>query len=95
MNDHFDSIVKKLPAAYVANMGLEAITAIYNFSRNEAGLSKDEITPNLILGWHKYYSVEECCKKLGLNNCHTWDDVTEYYPVYDMMSDGAMLIAVE
>lgn len=95
MNDHFDSIVKNLPKDYVANMGLEALTAIYNFNRDEAGMSEDEITPNTILGWRKYYSVEECCKKLGLNDCHTWDDVTEYYPVYDTMSDGAVLVAVE
>lgn len=94
MNNHFDYIVKKLPDAYVTNMGLEAITAIYNFNRYEAGMSEEEITPDTILGWCKYYSVKECCEKLGLTDCETWEDVTEYYPVYEMMSDGAMLVAV-
>lgn len=95
MNDHINSIINKLPNTYTVSMGLEAITAIYNFNRNEFGLSEDEITPDTILGWHKYYSVEECCDKLGLNDCYTWDDVAKHYFVYKMMSDGATLVAVE
>lgn len=87
-----EDIIKELPDGYVNDMGTEAITSIYNFYRYEA--LEDVITPEHILGWRKYYSVKECCEKLGLSDCETWDDVTEFFPVYEMMSDGAMLVAV-
>lgn len=90
--DTIDTIIKQLPSEYVNEMGHEALEEIYNFNRYEAGM--DEITIKDMLGWRKYYSVKECCEKLGLTGCDTWDDVTEYYPVYNMLSDGAVLLAV-
>lgn len=90
--DTIDTIIKQLPSEYVNEMGREALEEIYNFNRYEAGM--DEITVEDMLGWRKYYSVKECCEKLGLTGCDTWDDVTEYYPVYNMLSDGAILVAV-
>ena len=91
--DTIDTIVKRLPKEYVNEMGREALEEIYNFFCYEAGM--EEITTEDMLGWHKYYSVKECCEKLGLTGCETWDDVTEYYPVYNMLSDGAVLVAVD
>lgn len=88
-----EDIIKELPADYVNEMGVEALEAIYNFNKYDAGL--DEITAADILGWRKYYSVEECCEKLGLNDCKTWEDVTEFFPVWERMSDGAILVAVD
>lgn len=88
-----EDIIKELPADYVNDMGIEAITSIYNFYRHEALM--DIIKTEYILGWRKYYSVEECCEKLGLTDCETWEDVTEFFPVYEMMSDGAVLVAVD
>jgi hypothetical protein len=90
--DTIDTIIKQLPSEYVNEMGREALEEIYNFNRYEVGM--DEITTEDMLGWRKYYSVKECCEKLGLTGCDTWDDVTEYYPVYNMLSDGAILVAV-
>ena len=88
-----EDIIKELPADYVNMMGVEALESIYHFNKYEAGM--DEITAEDILGWRKYYSVEECCEKLGLTDCETWEDVTEFFPVYEMMSDGAVLVAVD
>ena len=88
-----EDIIKELPEGYVNDMGIEAITSIYNFYRHE--VLEDIITPEHILGWRKYYSAKECCEKLGLSDCETWDDVTEFFPVYEMMSDGAVLVAVD
>lgn len=88
-----EDIIKELPDRYVNDMGTEAITSIYNFYRYEA--LEDAITPEHILGWRKYYSAKECCEKLGLSDCETWDDITEFFPVYEMMSDGAVLVAVD
>ena len=88
-----EDIVKKLPAEYVNDMDIEAITSIYNFYRHEALM--DILTPEHILGWRKYYSAKECCDKLGLSDCKTWEDVNEFFPVYEMMSDGAVLVAVD
>lgn len=86
-------IIKELPAEYVNDMGVEALTSIYNFFRHE--VLEDIVTAEHILGWRKYYAVEECCDELGLTGCETWDDVTEFFPVYEMMSDGAVLVAVD
>lgn len=88
-----EDIIKELPDEYVNNMGIEAITSIYKFYRHEALM--DIITPGHILGWHKYYSAKECCDKLGLSNCDTWEDVNEFFPVWERMSDGAVLVAVD
>lgn len=90
--DTIDTIIKQLPSEYVNEMGQEALKEIYNFHKYEAGM--EEITIEDMLGWRKYYSAKECCEKLGLADCETWDDITEYYPVYNMLSDGAVLVAV-
>ena len=88
-----EDIIKELPADYVNDMGIEAITSIYNFYRHEALM--DIIKAEDFIGWRKYYSVKECCEKLGLTDCETWEDVTEFFPVYEMISDGAVLVAVD
>lgn len=88
-----EDIIKELPIEYVNDMGIEAITSIYNFYRHEALM--DIITPEHVLGWRKYYSAKECCDKLGLSDCETWDDVSEFFPVWERMSDGAVLVAVD
>ncbi|MBR4890841.1 MAG: hypothetical protein IKU15_06100 [Clostridia bacterium] len=88
-----EDIIKELPADYVNEMGVEAIKSIYFFYKHEAEM--DIIKAEDFIGWRKYYSAEECCKKLGLTDCETWEEVTEFFPVWERMSDGAVLVAVD
>ena len=90
--NNLDIIIKQLPIEYVNEMGREALESIYQFFTEEAQIEK--VTTENMLGWRKYYSVKECCEKLGLNDCETWEDVTEFFPVWERMSDGAVLVAV-
>ena len=87
-----EDIIKELPADYVNEMGVETIKSIYFFDKHEAEM--DIIKPEDFIGWRKYYSAKECCEKLGLTDCETWEDVTEFFPVWERMSDGAVLVAV-
>jgi hypothetical protein len=92
---HFESILAQLPSDYVNYMGREGLEVIYDFNRYEAGMEEDEVTPNTLMGWRKYHTPEDCAKELGLTDCETWNDIVEYYPVYDMLSDGTTLVAVD
>ena len=91
--NNLDIIIKQLPIEYVNKMGREALESIYQFFTEEAHVER--VTIEDMLGWRKYYSVKECCDKLGITGCYTWEDVTEYYPCWNMLSDGAMLVAVD
>lgn len=93
--EHFESLLAKLPNDYVNYMGREGLETIYNFNSYEAGMEEDEIDANTLMGWRKYHTPEDCAKELGLTDCETWDDIIKYYPVYDMLSDGTTLVAVD
>lgn len=89
-----NSIIKELPSAFVEYMGKDGIESIWNFYIYEA-----DYIPAVedMLGWRRYSSVEEACAKLGIDSeeVQSWDDLTEYFPVGDMMENGDYLVAVD
>lgn len=89
-----NSIIKELPSAFVEYMGKDGIESIWNFYIYEADYIP---APEDMLGWRRYSSVEEACVKLGIDSeeVQSWDDLTEYFPVGDMMENGDYLVAVD
>lgn len=86
-----ETILNEVPTTILEELGRDGIEAIYNFYKDEAAF--DEIEPDMFEGWRKYYSLEECVEKQGLTDCHTWEDVTEYFPVFNPLEDGGILVA--
>lgn len=75
-------------------LGENGIDTICDFYLNEAKFAPEEIKPDLFDSWRKFRTVEECVKALGLSSCKTWFDVTEYYPLLDIVETGETLVAV-
>lgn len=94
MDNNDDNFSQGFDKEYIKAMGSEAMDIIFNFFTKDIGLTYSEITKSDIEGWRKFYSLEECCKELHLDNCHSWDDVAEYYIVHEVLSDGAVLVAL-
>lgn len=92
MNNDFDSIIKKLPEEYVTKMGTEALRKIYN---SLIWTTRDDFTAEDMLGWRKYYSIEECCKDLNLKGCESWADIFIYYPTNETLDDNSILISTK
>lgn len=75
-------------------LGEKGIDTIYEFYRKDVRLNPEEITPDMFDNWRKFRTVEECVKELILNSCETWRDVTEYYPLLDIVETGETLVAL-
>lgn len=89
-----NGIIEQFPSAFVKYMGKDGIESIWNFYIYEAGFIP---TVEDILGWRRFSSIEEAREKLGFNpdEILTWDDLTEYLPVWDMMENGDYLVATD
>lgn len=88
------TIINSISPEAKIELGEKGINTIYDFYINEAKFTLEEITPDMFDSWRKFQTIEECVKALGLSSCETWTDVTEYYPLLDIVETGETLVAL-
>lgn len=85
----------EIPAEVKADLKEDGIEAIFDFFSSEAGIDPEDIKADMFTGWRRFRTIDDCICELGLTDCTTWADVTEYYPMLGPLRNGDILVAID